>query len=176
VSAGSAEFPIRLTDGRTVEGRRLRAEDAPGLVQLFSQLSPQDIRRRFFGPRKELTIEEADRLAGVDQRTNVALCAVESAAADDRLIAVGRFHSTGPGRAELALAVAHSYQDTGLGRQLLARLLQIAQEQHLDVLEGQVLAENKPMLHLLQTAGHPLVLRLRGDVLSFELEVREDQG
>jgi hypothetical protein len=37
--------------------------------------------------------------------------------------------------------VAHSYQDTGLGRQLLARLLQIAQEQQLEVLEGQVLAE-----------------------------------
>jgi RimJ/RimL family protein N-acetyltransferase len=166
---------VRLEDGRPLEVRPLRPADAPALVLFFGQLSPQDVRRRFFGPKKELTVKEATRLAGVDQRSNVAICAVEPGPVGGRLVAVGRFHATGPGRAELALAVSHVYQGTGLGRELLTRLLHIARDNGLEVLEAQVLAENAPMLHLLSTAGRPFTIRQRGDVLTFELRLGCDQ-
>jgi GNAT superfamily N-acetyltransferase len=168
--------PVRLKDGRVLEVRLLHPEDAPGLVHLFARLSPQAIRRRFFGSKKQLTAAEAAFFAGVDQRANVAICAVEPSSVERPIVAVGRFHATEPGRAELALVVEQSYQGSGLGRYLLTHLLSIAEENGLEALEGYVLIENKPMRHLLETAGRPLQLRQRADALAFELRLHQPAG
>ena len=75
-------------------------------------------------------------------------------------------------RAELALLVEDAYQQLGIGRQLLARLLEEAARRALLVLHGYVLYGNQPILHLLRTSGHELKVEWHGgDVLAIELAV-----
>jgi GNAT superfamily N-acetyltransferase len=87
-------------------------------------------------------------------------------------VAVGRFHIDALGRAEMALLVEDAYQQVGLGRLLLNRLVAEAADRGLRALDGHVLYDNQPMLQLLRSSGAPIKVRWDGgDVVSVELEV-----
>ena len=102
----------------------------------------------------------------------VAVAAVPDPSATNTIVAVGRFHSDGAERAELALLVEDGYQGNGLGRLLLERLLREARRRRLRVLAGHVLYGNAPILRLLRSLGLPLDVGWHGgDVLDFELSV-----
>lgn len=173
---GDASYPIagrfRLADGRLVLLRRLRADDAPRLMDLCTRLSPSTLRRRFLHSVVRCDPLEAQRLAAVDQVQQVALVAVADPADDPPIVAVGRFHGDGSDQAEFALLVDDAYQHVGLGRHLLDRLVCEAVQRRLRVLEGYVLYDNAPMLRLLRTSGQPLEVHWDGgDVLSVKLAV-----
>jgi GNAT superfamily N-acetyltransferase len=164
--------PLRLADTRRVWLRPLAAEDAPRLMDLCQRVSPESRRRRFLRSTVRCDAAEAERLAAVDQMERVAVAVVPSLASDAPIVAVGRFHTEGSERAELALLVDDAYQHIGLGRLLLNRLADEAYRHGLRVLEGHVLYDNRPMLHLLRTTGLPVQVRWDGgDVLSVELQV-----
>ncbi|MBP6725006.1 MAG: GNAT family N-acetyltransferase, partial [Halioglobus sp.] len=54
---------------------------------------------------------------------------------------------------EFALTVADAWQKQGLGHQLMLRLMSIARERGLEVMEGDVLAQNSKMLRLCAALG-----------------------
>lgn len=164
--------PFRLSDGRTVWLRLLNRDDAPNLIELYGRLSPESIRRRFFQVRPSCDPRQAQELAAVDQIRRVAVAAVPDPSATNTIVAVGRFHSDGAERAELALLVEDGYEGNGLGRLLLERLLREARGRRLRVLAGHVLYGNAPILRLLHSLGLPLDVGWHGgDVLDFELSV-----
>jgi acetyltransferase len=167
----------QLADGRRLFVRPLRAADAPRLVDLCTRLSPETIRRRFLRPRAQCSPAEALVLASVDQVRRVAIALVTGRADDARIVAVGRFHADDEdGTAELSLLVEDAYQQLGLGRRLLAELLHEAHRRRLHVLDGYVLFDNAPLLHLLRTSGRPLEVAWHGgDVLDFKLQVEPAQ-
>jgi len=163
----------QLPDGRRLFVRPLRADDAPRLVDLFKRLSPETIRRRFLRARTSCEPAEAEALAAVDQVRRVAIALVSGRAADADIVAVGRFHADADdGTAELSLLVEDAYQHHGLGRRLLRELLVEAHRRRLRALDGYVLFDNAPLLHLLRTSGRPLEVAWHGgDVLDFKLQV-----
>jgi GNAT superfamily N-acetyltransferase len=164
--------PFRLSDGRTIWLRLLSRDDGPNLIELYGRLSHESIRRRFFQVRPTCDPSQADELAAVDQIRKVAFAAVPDPSATNTIVAVGRFHSDGADRAELALLVQDDYQGAGLGRLLLEWLLREARRRRLRVLAGHVLYGNKPILRLLRSTGQPLEVGWHGgDVLDFELTV-----
>lgn len=164
--------PLYLADTRRVWLRPLSFADASRLVDLCQRISPESRRRRFLRSTVPCDAREAERLASVDQEERVAVAVVPCLATDAPIIGVGRFHTESSKRAELALLVDDPYQGVGIGRLLLNRLAVQAFRQGLHVLEGHVLYDNQPMLHLLRTSGHPVQVRWDGgDVLSVELEL-----
>jgi len=54
---------------------------------------------------------------------------------------------------EYALVIADDWQSHGLGRRLMACLIDAAREQGLGYIEGLVLANNRPMLSLMTGLG-----------------------
>jgi GNAT superfamily N-acetyltransferase len=56
-------------------------------------------------------------------------------------------------RAEFAIAVAEDHRRQGLGRRLLAEMVQAAEGAGVLALEGEVLRTNRPMLEFLQASG-----------------------
>jgi acetyltransferase len=175
--AVASSGPIRLADGRWVWLRPLRAEDGPRLIDLCRRLSAETLRRRFLRERPMCDPHEADELAAVDQQRQVAFAAVPEPEADGPIVAVGRFHGDGTGRAELALVVEDGYQRLGLGRVLLRRLILEARRQRLRFLDGYTFFTNTPALRLLRASGQPLDVRhYSGNVLEIHLAIGAPQG
>ncbi|MFQ3650014.1 MAG: GNAT family N-acetyltransferase [Gemmataceae bacterium] len=109
---------------------------------------------RFFSLVKTLTRESLVRLCHLDYDREMALIAVESTDRGPRCLGVSRYYlDPETGAAEFAVVVGDAHQRQGLGRHLLSRLVEIARDRGVMRLEGQVLAENAPMLALTASLG-----------------------
>ena len=68
---------VRLSNGREILIRPIRPEDALTLRAGFALLQPDEVRQRFLHPMKELSVEQAERLARPNTRREFALVAAE---------------------------------------------------------------------------------------------------
>ena len=64
--------------------------------------------------------------------------------------------------AEVAFAVRDDYQNRGIGWELLSYLTYLAKKRGLLGFTAEVLAENRPMLHLFEKAGFTIVDQSEG--------------
>lgn len=147
---------LDLRGGRQVLLRPIHRSDAADLSEFFSALSPRSRHSRFHGAVNRLPDDALRHLTTQVAQQHVAVVAVGHT--DDgqpRLVAEARYvaDTAEPGRAEFALTVADAWQGLGLGRALLQRLAVHASMLGLLELEGSVLADNRPMLGLLQALG-----------------------
>ena len=152
--------PFTLRDGTVVTVRPIRPEDEALIIDLHARHSEHTIRMRFFSLVKTLTRDSLIRLCHLDYDREMALIAVEGPGQVEgrgegpRCLGVSRYYlDPETGLAEFALVVGDAHQRQGLGRHLLERLVEIARERGVRRLEGQVLAENGPMLALTASLG-----------------------
>ena len=140
-------------------GLRLAQKQHRTAIEAFlGRLSPITIRQRYFvgygslvGTRAE---SELHRLLDGDRSHHVVLLAVEGA----EVRGVGEFSVTTAGAAELALLVEDAYQNCGIGHRLFARLLQLARTRNVRTFNGEVLYDNRRVLHLLKGRAQSLQL------------------
>ena len=141
--------------------RPLRAGDVGDVgaeQRFFNGLSLDSRHQRFHVGLRELSPALLKLLTDVDQRLHRAWVveADELAEAAGRpVIADARFvrDAEQPAVAEFALAVADDWQGRGLGRRLMAHLIQQARQQGVQRLFGDVLAGNRRMLALMREFG-----------------------
>jgi len=138
---------IALRDGAFVRLRLVRPGDKPRLREIMAGMSPGSRRMRFLGPRDQLTERELAYLTEVDGIDHLAILATRGFQG----VGVARFVRVGVGGrvAEPAMAIVDRFQGRGLGRLLLGRLAAAARERGVERFEGEVLATNRSMLHLL---------------------------
>ena len=150
------EETLVLRDGRSVRLRPVRPEDADAERAFIAALSPETLYRRFMMPVKSLPDSLIERFTQIDYDRELALVAIEEvssagdatgAAASQRIAAVGRILPTwDDGVAEFAIVVGDWMQHSGLGRELMLRLIAAARARGYRMLEGIVLAQNLSML------------------------------
>jgi RimJ/RimL family protein N-acetyltransferase len=70
----------------------------------------------------------------------------------------------------VAFAIRDSYQDKGIGTELLSYLTILAQKDGLQGFTADVLVENKPMLHVFEKMGFDLEKRVEAG--AYELKMR----
>ena len=138
---------LRLANGREILIRPIRPEDAAPIQASFSLLEPDEIRQRFLHPMKELSVEQAERLARPNTRREFALVAAEPLPPGEALVgAVARIVVDDDGKAgEFAILVSHYINGMGLGRHLMRRLVRWAKGRKLERIYGDVLESNLPM-------------------------------
>lgn len=123
------ESRLDLTNGGAVLLRPIVPADEALLVELFDRLSPQARYLRFLSHLAALPEQILHQLTHVDYATSFALAAVVEEAGRDIIIAVGRYAlDPEEERADLAIAVRDDWQQLGLGKQLLARIITIGKE------------------------------------------------
>ena len=144
-----------LSDGAEIRLHALSPQDAPGLQAGLQRLSPQSRYRRFGRPVERFSSAELHYLTAVDQRRHVAWAACDPSFPGGLGIGVARFVclEERPGTAEVALAVVDSHQRRGLGTLFLALLWVEARALGIERFCGQVLADNRPMLSILEQLG-----------------------
>ena len=87
----------------------------------------------------------------------MALAATTMLGGGETLIGVARYvRDKNDESAEFALVVADSWQGRGIGRQLLAKLIDAARRRGVKHLYGEILAINRPMLELARKLGFVL--------------------
>jgi acetate---CoA ligase (ADP-forming) len=144
---------IVLRDGSTLSVRPIKPDDEAGLAHFFSALSMESRILRFFAPVSNADAS-AKRMVQVDYRSQYGLVAV--AGLPEQIVAHAMYIEIEPRKAELALAVADSYQGRGLGTILLGQLAEIATASGIDVFEAIVMPDNRTMLSMLRESGFPV--------------------
>ena len=146
---------VRLANGRDILIRPIRPEDAGPMQAAFTLLEPDEIRQRFLHPMKELSAQQAERLARPDPRRDFALVAAEPLPPGEALVgAVARISIDANGKdAEFAILVSHYVNGMGLGRHLMRRLVRWAKGRKVQRIYGDVLESNLPMQQLAKSLG-----------------------
>jgi RimJ/RimL family protein N-acetyltransferase len=161
----------RLRDGQEILIRPIRPEDRDELAGAMARLSPESRYRRFFTPTTELSAAALDYLTRVDHHDHEALVALEPETGHG--IGVARFVRSAEDRerAEVAVAVADDWHDRGVATALLGRLTQRAREEGVRRFSAEVLAENRPMLELIDELGEVTARHLDHGAIEVEVQL-----
>jgi acetyltransferase len=132
--------------------RPVRPEDESLYVDFFRQISPEDLRLRFFAPVKDFGHTFVARLTQLDYARAMAFAAISEATGE--LLGGVRLHSdanyeTG----EYAILLRSDLKGRGLGWKLMELIIRYARAEGLKRIEGQVLADNVAMLQMCRELG-----------------------
>lgn len=144
----------QLADGTDITIRPIRPEDA-ALVQAFVRnLSEQSRFFRFMNSVQELSQSMLVRFTQIDYSREMALIAVTEDHGIEVELGVARYACNPDGEScEFALVIADSMHGKGLGQKLMNALMDAARTKGMKVMEGEVLRNNKDMLHLMERLG-----------------------
>jgi acetyltransferase len=145
----------QLADGTDIVIRPIRPEDANLEQDFVVNLSPESKYFRFMQSLDRLTPMMLARFTQIDYDREMALIAVINDETENaQFIGVCRY-VTNPDResCEFALTVTDTWQRRGIGRELMQRTMNIARDRGLEVMTGEVLANNRKMLQLCEFLG-----------------------
>ena len=143
---------VQLLDGTPVEIRPLKVEDAALYPDCLSEITPEDLRLRYFAAMREVSPALIDKLIHYDPKHAMAFIAIEEASG--RMLGVVRLHDDPGGEsAEFAIIVRSRLKGHGLGWLLMKHMIAYAKEKGLKAVRGQVLAENSTMLAMCGELG-----------------------
>jgi len=151
---------VKLADGRRVIVCPVHAQDA-GDEQAFvvDALSPASRYHRFHFGLRRLPDELLRQMTEIDQWQHVALVARPAEQPRGAIVADARYvRAADTDEAEFAIVVADAWQGSGLGRELLQRLVRHARESGVRRVWGDVLWGNLPMIGLVRALGGELRL------------------
>jgi len=176
-AAPGAPVEYRLADGAEIFFKYLAPDDKENLNEGFRRLSKESRYKRFFAYKSELSPKELKYFTEIDGVNHVAV------AAGHRLphgtvegIGVARFvrREQEPDAAEPAIAVVDEWQGKGVGKALLAKLVEAARERGIRRFVGSALADNEAMLAILEKTGRA-ELHFDGDYVYFEFPLEPDE-
>ncbi|PIW25781.1 MAG: GNAT family N-acetyltransferase [Rhodospirillales bacterium CG15_BIG_FIL_POST_REV_8_21_14_020_66_15] len=144
-----------LTNGAKVLLRPIRPEDEPEHRHFLDQLTPEDIRFRFFGLVREFPHSEIARLTQIDYDREMAFIASapKEGGGRETLGVVRTVTDPDNETCEFAVIVRSDLKGLGLGHKLLAKMIAYCRARGTRTMTGQVMAENHPMLDMVRNLG-----------------------
>jgi acetyltransferase len=137
--------------------RPIRPEDAEMEKAFVQRLSAESRYFRFMDTLRELTPAMLVRFTQIDYDRELAFVATVARDGAEVGIGVCRYVANPDGAScEFALVIADEWQRKGLGRRMMAQLIEAARGRGLRRMIGHVLAENRGMLQLCQSLGFAL--------------------
>jgi acetyltransferase len=153
------ETSWQLPDGTNVSIRPIRPEDA-SIEQVFvKDLSAESKYFRFMHGLDHLSPMMLARLTQIDYDLEMALIAVVNDETEKACIIGVVRYAINPDRqsCEFALTIGDDYQGKGIGRYLMKRLMTVAKDRGILVIEGEVLSNNFKMLKLMDRLNFRVV-------------------
>jgi GNAT superfamily N-acetyltransferase len=131
-----------------VATRPVRPDDDALFRRLWPRLSPDTVYRRFHSPIHGLSAETVHRLVTVDHDRREAVAAVVGG----EVVGVARYDRSpaDPATAEFAILVEDAWQGTGLGRQLLSELVELARTRGVATMTAAVQRDNDRVIGLIR--------------------------
>jgi acetyltransferase len=151
--------PWTMPDGTTALIRPIRPEDEPLMVKYHEKLSAHTVYLRYFQNlelSRRVEHERLTRICFIDYDREMALVVerTDPKAEEREIIGVGRLSKLhGSNEAEYAIMVADEFQGSGLGTELLRRLLQVARDEKIERVSAYMLLENVAMRRVSEKLG-----------------------
>ncbi|MFW2374220.1 MAG: GNAT family N-acetyltransferase [Gammaproteobacteria bacterium] len=159
---------IQFPDGSNIVIRPIRPEDAEIEQSFIQRLSAETKYFRFMQALQELTPQMLVRFTQIDYDLEMALIAVTHIKNEEIQIGVARYTTNPDAKScEFAVVIADEWHHKGLGFRLMSHLMEIAKARDLNIMEGEVLANNKEMLKLAKKLG--FVVRESPDDINLKL-------
>src|SRR5689334_5848630 len=155
--AGKRQFGLDELHATTQSGERLlirpvRPQDSALYGAFLADVSPEDLRLRFFARVAELSAAEIRKLAHPDYRDEMAFVALDEETG--QMLGLVRLkNELDEQTAEFAILVRSRLKGHGLGWLLMRRAIDYAKERRLRRVYGDVLAENSAMLQMCAELG-----------------------
>ncbi|MEO7336295.1 MAG: GNAT family N-acetyltransferase, partial [Caldimonas sp.] len=165
-------YPVELEeraslDGHVVRVRPIRPEDEPKLRAFYAGARAVDMRLRFFMTRREVPHSELARYSQIDYDREMTFIALDDAAPDQGLLGEARvLCDPDRERAEFAVQVATAWQQRGLGRFLLDKLMRHLRALGVREMVGECLPENVGMARLARSLGFETSRDARSDTVA----------
>ncbi len=154
--------------------RRVRPEDMALYPDFLADVSPEDLRLRFFARIAELSAAEVDKLAHLDYGHETAFIALDEDTG--RMLGLVRLKDElDEETAEFAILVRSRLKGHGLGWMLMRRVIDYAKEKGLRRVYGDVLVENTTMLQMCAELGFHVVEDV-GDMRRVALDLENVGG
>jgi len=122
-------------------------------VAFVRALSLETRYQRMLSGGVKVTPEWIDYMTHIDYHRHMAFVVTTSSNGTEQFIGIGRYVVAATLNADIALVLADEWQGRGLGRRLLATLLEHARTAEVREAVGVVLASNKSMLRLVRSMG-----------------------
>ncbi len=160
-----------LADGTPVLIRPMKPEDEFMVKDLLDNCSAETIYFRYFSVVKNWPHEYLVRFTQYDYDREIGIAAIGLPPGPSTMMGVGRLVMP-PDRpdAEFAVIIGDPWQGKGLGEKLIERVIEIARENGVQTLVGDVLPENEKMLSLVRKLGFRQ-LRLEEGTCRVELDL-----
>lgn len=160
---------VRSARGDEYHVRPIHPDDKRVIADAFTRLSPQTRYNRFLVPSERLSNAQLAYLTELDFHDHVAWGLLDG----DEPVAVARFIRLldDPAGADFAVTVFDDYQGRGIGPLMIKILAVSARSRAISRFHFDVLAENRPMLKVLDRMGADVVEEIDGLVHAV-LEIR----
>jgi GNAT superfamily N-acetyltransferase len=141
-------------DGKPITIRPINIQDMKLEYDFIDRLSPETKHYRFFGAINNVSEKMLKTLCDVDGKNSMAFVATEQINSEEVEIGVCHYVLTGkPDTYELALTMSDKWQNKGLGKLLLDRLISYAKSHGVKWLYSAELADNAYMHALSKEVG-----------------------
>ena len=160
-----------LLSGEELLIRPVVAADTDAMAASFERLSLPSRHSRFFTGVQRMSRTHLTYLTQLDHHNHEAIAAATAATREG--IGVARFVRSRerPEHAEIAIAIADSWQGRGLGSALLRRLVQRAREEGITRFTADVMADNRAMLALIRKLGPTEVVHQDGPIVTVGVDL-----
>jgi acetyltransferase len=165
----------KMRDGSEVTFRPIRPEDEPAMASFHETLSEQTVYFRYFRLIKldqRISHDRLTRICFTDYDRELVLVAERSLPNDQtEIIGVSRLtrvHQTT--EAEFAVLISDRVQSQGLGTEMLRRTVDVASQEKISKITGEILPENRAMQRICEKVGLRLKYDADAGVVSAELE------
>lgn len=148
-----------LADGTTVCIRPVRRDDHDQVQGLYEEMSPENLRLRFFAASRRSAQMAADRACAEPSPGHRVLLAETGG----RVIGLAEYDSGGTGdTAEISIAVADGLHHRGVGTLLIEHLVSGARAEGITGFTADALSENHEVLKLFADLGLRTTRRFEG--------------
>ena len=164
-------------DGTSVWVRILRQKDAPHLVDLFEHMGPVSRYRRFHRSTDNVPASqvwaEARRIATAvpDEQLGLSAFSTGPGEADEVAVGVARIVWMTDSVAEVAMSVRDDRQGQGIGKRLLAMVLELAQIAGAESVVGLIQNDNEPIWYLFDQLPYPIKRTIEGTESEIEIDL-----
>jgi acetyltransferase len=150
--------PWQTRDGTQLVIRPIRPEDEPTMLEFHQTLSPHNLYLRYFhaiSASQLIAHEQLTRMCFVDYDREITLVAEHQDSKGKRqIVALGQLTKLhGSSDAEFAVQVRDEFQGTGLGTEILTRLLAIGRDEKLERIVAEIMPENTGMRRICTKLG-----------------------
>ncbi len=145
----------KTPDGKEVRFRPILPKDERLLQDLYYSLDEESRVYRFFRKKKYFARHDVEMSVIVDYENIMVLVGLVGKVGQEEMVSVCSYERDSSNNyGEIAFTVADGWRNQGLTKFMLQSLIQIAREKGLRGFQGEIMWNNKAMVHIIKSSGY----------------------